>query len=102
VGKPLGITLFAWLAVRLRFAELPIGVTWRALAAVAALGGIGFTMSLFVAELAFDSAPLLTAAKLGILVASTIAALAGLLAVRRFAIAPSAPVDGRRGPQLTH
>lgn len=80
VGKPLGITLFSWLAVRLGFAELPGGVTWRLIHGVAWLGGIGFTMSLFVAGLAFPDAPaLLTAAKIGVLTASLVAGICGWL-----------------------
>ena len=78
LGKPLGITIFSWLAVRLGFAELPRGVTWRLIHGVAWLGGIGFTMSLFVAGLAFPDAPaLLTAAKVGVLAASLAAGVCG-------------------------
>jgi NhaA family Na+:H+ antiporter len=78
LGKPLGITLFSWAAVRAGFAALPGGVTWRQIHGVSWLGGIGFTMSLFVAGLAFGGAPaLLTAAKLGVLMASLAAGLAG-------------------------
>jgi Na+:H+ antiporter, NhaA family len=83
IGKPLGITLFAWAAVRLRAADLPTGVAWPALAGVGVLGGIGFTMSLFVAELAFGAGALLASAKLGILAASLVAGLAGLALLRR-------------------
>lgn len=78
LGKPFGITIFSWLAVRLGLAELPRGVTWRLIHGVAWLGGIGFTMSLFVAGLAFPGAPaLLTAAKIGVLVASLTAGICG-------------------------
>ncbi|HEX7185841.1 MAG TPA: Na+/H+ antiporter NhaA, partial [Thermoanaerobaculia bacterium] len=78
LGKPLGITLFSWIAVRAGLAALPRGVTWRQIHGVAWLGGIGFTMSLFVAGLAFPDAPaLLTAAKLGVLAASLVAGLCG-------------------------
>jgi Na+:H+ antiporter, NhaA family len=84
VGKPVGITLFAWLAVRAGVASLPDGVGWRALAGVACLGGIGFTMALFVAGLAFPGAPaLLGEAKLGVLAASAVAGVIGALALRR-------------------
>jgi NhaA family Na+:H+ antiporter len=84
IGKPVGITLFAWLAVRMRVAALPAGVGWRALAAVACLGGIGFTMALFVAGLAFPRAPgLLDEAKLGVLAASALAGVMGAVALRR-------------------
>jgi Na+:H+ antiporter, NhaA family len=77
VGKPLGITLFAWLAVRLGWATLPAQASWRALHGVSWLGGIGFTMSLFIAGLAFSDPSLLDSAKLGILGASLVAGIAG-------------------------
>jgi NhaA family Na+:H+ antiporter len=84
VGKPLGITLFSWGAVRLGAAVLPAGVTWRSLHGVAWLGGIGFTMSIFVAGLAFAEAPaLLATAKLGILLATLTAGIVGALLLRR-------------------
>jgi NhaA family Na+:H+ antiporter len=83
IGKPLGITLFAWLAVRLRLASLPSGCGWRALHGVSWLGGIGFTMSLFVTGLAFTSEALVTDAKVGIFTASLGAALMGALLLRR-------------------
>jgi NhaA family Na+:H+ antiporter len=77
VGKPLGITAFAWLAVRVRLARLPSGTTWGALASVGALAGIGFTVSILVAGLAFEDPALIDEAKLAILAASLLAALAG-------------------------
>jgi NhaA family Na+:H+ antiporter len=83
VGKPVGITLSAWAAVRLAVASLPQGVTWRSIGGAGVLGGIGFTMALFIAGLAFTSAPgLLVAAKLGIFGASLIAGLGGWLVLR--------------------
>jgi NhaA family Na+:H+ antiporter len=87
-GKPLGITLFAWVAVRLGLAAQPAQASWAALHGVSWLGGIGFTMSLFIAGLAFrtpETEPLLTAAKLGILVASTVAGVMGYIIFRRVA-----------------
>jgi NhaA family Na+:H+ antiporter len=83
IGKPLGITLFAWIATRLRIAALPEGCRWRALHAVSWLGGIGFTMSLFVTGLAFADDARVTDAKVGIFAASVAAALAGWLLLRR-------------------
>jgi len=77
VGKPLGITLAAWLAVRLGIADLPAGVTWRTLHGTAWLGGIGWPMSPFLAGLAFSDAAHLGAAKLGILTTSLIAGITG-------------------------
>ena len=82
IGKPLGITVFSWLAIRLGFGSMPSGVRFGQLAAVAVLGGIGFTVSLFVAGLAFPGRPLLsTDAKVGVLVASAIAAVSGAVAL---------------------
>ena len=78
VGKPVGIVLFSFAAVKLRLAELPTGVTWRLLVAGGCLGGIGFTMALFVAQLAFPGNPaLLDAAKVGILAGSVVSAVVG-------------------------
>jgi NhaA family Na+:H+ antiporter len=82
VGKLLGITGAAFLAVRSGLAELPPGVTWAQLAGAALLCGIGFTMSLFVAELAYGGSDTLDRAKLGILVASILAGTTGYLALR--------------------
>jgi NhaA family Na+:H+ antiporter len=78
LGKPVGIVLFAWLAVRLKLATLPTGVNWRMMLAAGFLGGIGFTMSLFIGELAFKGESLLLAdAKTGILLGSFVAAVVG-------------------------
>lgn len=92
VGKPLGIVAFSWLAVRLGLCRLPQGVVWSHVAGIGLLGGIGFTMALFIGGLAFASPADLAAAKLGILTASVIAAVAGLWVLRRSpaAAAPSA------------
>ena len=84
LGKPIGITLAAWGAVRAGVATLPANVSWRALHGVAWLGGIGFTMSLFIAGLAFGANPaLLIAAKLGTLLASVVAGVVGWTLLRR-------------------
>jgi NhaA family Na+:H+ antiporter len=91
VGKPVGISVAAWLAARTGLAALPQGVTWRQVAGAAALGGIGFTMSLFVATLAFADEALLTAAKLGILAASLVAGVTGWALLRTAPAAPLAP-----------
>jgi NhaA family Na+:H+ antiporter len=83
IGKPVGITLASWLAVRVGVASLPAGIGWRTLTGTSLLGGIGFTMSLFIASLAFgESADALTSAKLGTLLASVIAGVAGWLVLR--------------------
>ncbi len=79
VGKQVGITLFSWLAIRLSVASLPRGVSWRQVYGAAWLGGIGFTMSIFIANLAFGGTTLLPIAKMGILLASLAAGIAGWL-----------------------
>jgi Na+:H+ antiporter, NhaA family len=79
VGKPIGILCASWLAVRLRLASLPAHVAWRQILGAGALGGIGFTMSIFIANLAFSGPPLLEVAKLGIFVGSLIAGGTGFL-----------------------
>jgi NhaA family Na+:H+ antiporter len=83
IGKPIGIALFALAAVRLGLATLPAGVGASALFGVGLLGGIGFTMALFIATLAFGEDPLAAAAKAGILAASVLACLGGLAVLSR-------------------
>lgn len=80
LGKPAGIILFSFLAVSLRVAVLPASLTWAVLAAGSVLTGIGFTMALFIAELAFDPA-LVGSVKLGVLGASLFAGTAGVVAL---------------------
>jgi NhaA family Na+:H+ antiporter len=82
VGKQLGITLFAWLAVRSGISELPEDINWRHVYGVGWLAGIGFTMSLFITDLAFSDDSLVEAAKLSILVASVIAGGVGWVILR--------------------
>jgi NhaA family Na+:H+ antiporter len=82
VGKQLGITLFAWLAVRSGISELPGGINWRQVYGASWLAGIGFTMSLFITDLAFSEGSLVGAAKLGVLVASLIAGVVGWTILR--------------------
>ncbi len=82
-GKPVGITVASFAAVRLRLASLPEGVTWTLLHGAAWLGGIGFTMSLFIAGLAFQGSDLLDSAKLGIFGGSVVAAVVGAVVIRR-------------------
>jgi NhaA family Na+:H+ antiporter len=83
LGKQTGITLFSWLAVRSGLAELPEGIGWRHVYGVGWLAGIGFTMSLFISDLAFAEDALVDTAKLGILAASLIAGSAGWVILRR-------------------
>lgn len=79
IGKQAGITLFSWFAVRLGLAELPAHVSWKGVYGAAILGGIGFTMSLFVSLLAFPGAAQVDSAKIGILLASLLSGIAGAL-----------------------
>ncbi len=87
LGKIFGIAGGAWLAIRLGVGSMPRGATWRHMIGVAALAGIGFTVSLFVTGLAFPDVDRQNQAKVGILVASVLAALVGstLLSIRRHA-----------------
>ena len=82
LGKQVGVTLFAWLAVKSGLSELPGGIGWRHVYGAGWLAGIGFTMSLFITDLAFDNDRLVDAAKLGILVASLIAGIVGWTILR--------------------
>jgi len=78
VGKLVGVTSFTWLAVRLGLGALPTGVRWSQVVGIAGVAGVGFTVSLFVAGLAFEpGAGLEPAAKIGILAASATAAVVG-------------------------
>jgi NhaA family Na+:H+ antiporter len=84
VGKPLGISLFSFIAVKLGIADKPAGASWLMLLAVACLGGIGFTMSIFVDNLAFDKAThqtFIDMGKIAILMASTVAAIVGAVLI---------------------
>jgi len=81
-GKQVGITLTSFVAVKTGQAELPAGVTLGQLYGASLLGGIGFTMSIFVAGLAFPEGPLLAAAKLGILAASAISGVVGFVVLK--------------------
>jgi NhaA family Na+:H+ antiporter len=83
LGKPIGIAFASAIAVRLGIAALPQGVTGKGIVVVGCLGGIGFTMSIFLAQLAFADAATLATAKLAVLIASTVAAILGLLLGKR-------------------
>jgi NhaA family Na+:H+ antiporter len=78
IGKPIGVLVFGWLPVRLGWCQLPPGMSWHWMALIGCLTGIGFTMSIFIANLAFADADLLGAAKLGVLIASAVSGLVGL------------------------
>jgi len=83
VGKPLGITVFCLIAVSLGLCKLPTGLNWKHIFGAGLLGGIGFTMSIFITNLAFVENPaVITASKIAVLLASSIAGLLGFLWLR--------------------
>ncbi|MEO6120413.1 MAG: Na+/H+ antiporter NhaA [Terriglobales bacterium] len=90
IGKPIGIFLFTWLAVRLRIAELPPAIRMTHIAGVGMIAGIGFTVSLFIADLAFTDEQAKLVARTGVLVASFIAAIIGYMALRYISRKPAA------------
>jgi NhaA family Na+:H+ antiporter len=92
VGKPLGILLASFAMVRLGVCALPRGVGWSGVAVVGCVAGIGFTMAIFIAGLAFDDVTMLAAAKLGVLLASAVAAVVGLFVGRL--VLSEAPTPG--------
>jgi len=79
LGKPLGIFGMTWLMVRLGLGTLPRGVSWAGIMLIGLFAGVGFTMSIFIGMLAFNDPNLLSAAKLGVLIGSLIAAILGLI-----------------------
>jgi NhaA family Na+:H+ antiporter len=83
IGKPLGITLFSWLSVHSGIAHPPQGITFHHILGVASLGGIGFTMSLFITELAFMQEPAADHARVGVLIGSIISGTIGYLILSR-------------------
>ena len=76
-GKIIGVSLFSWLAVKIGLASLPDNVKWKHIISLGFLGGMGFTMSLFISNLAFSSEAVLNPAKIGILTGSLIAGVGG-------------------------
>ena len=82
VGKVVGVSSFTWLAVRLGGCRLPEGATWAKVVGIGALAGIGFTVSLFITNLAFESSAIGDQAKVGILAASAVAAVGGSAILR--------------------
>jgi len=99
LGKQLGIMLASFLCVKLGFSVLPRGCTWRHIYGAACLAGIGFTMSLFIAALAFDPEQQLPVAKVGILSGSLLAGVIGLLVLRFVAPKTTAPSGQAGGGQ---
>jgi NhaA family Na+:H+ antiporter len=90
LGKPLGITLFSWLFVRSKLASLPAGVAWPHILSAGMLGGLGFTMALFIDGLSFTAPLLLDYAKLGILAGSILSGIAGMSLLYRTISSPAA------------
>lgn len=82
IGKQTGIFLFSWLAVKFRIAEIPDEVNWKKVYGASILAGIGFTMSLFIANLAFTEETILSISKVGILTASLLSGIIGYLFLR--------------------
>lgn len=95
VGKPIGILLTTWLTLRLRIGTLPAGIGVRHLVVLGVVAGVGFTMALFIAQLAFTDSGLLAGAKLGVLAASGVAAVLGLV-LGRALLAPVMPVEAAK------
>ncbi|MBX7540495.1 Na+/H+ antiporter NhaA [Qipengyuania sphaerica] len=93
VGKQLGIFGFAWIAVKTGLARLPDEVNWRQIHALSLLAAIGFTMSLFIGNLAFATAEQVDAVKLGVLAGSTIAAFAGYFLLKSALPATAEPIE---------
>jgi len=79
IGKFSGVFLFSKLAVRLKIAELPEGLTWKHIAGIGFFAGIGFTMSLFITDLAFENEEYIAIAKASIIVASVLSGLIGFV-----------------------
>jgi NhaA family Na+:H+ antiporter len=82
LGKPLGIWLFSWLGVKLQLCSLPDDLSWKNIISVGCLGGIGFTMSIFISLLAFDDLAMINVSKIAIFFGSAISALTGFILLR--------------------
>lgn len=90
-GKFIGVTVFSWIAVRFGLGRLPAGVTWTHILGVGSVAGIGFTVSLFITDLAFTKPALQDDSKIGILIASIVAALVGVVVLARAGSASPPP-----------
>ena len=82
IGKPVGILLMCWLAIKLGLSQLPEGINWRHITGASFLGGIGFTMSIFITLLAFNDAGVVQISKIAVLFSSVIAGVIGYLVLR--------------------
>jgi NhaA family Na+:H+ antiporter len=94
VGKPVGIALSSWLTVKLKLGALPARAGWKHIIGLGLLGGIGFTMSIFIALLSFNDASLQNASKVAILIASTLSGVAGFLFLRKTNVKASSRKPG--------
>jgi NhaA family Na+:H+ antiporter len=82
LGKALGVSLFSWLSVRLGWAQLPTGVSWAQIVGVGFLAGIGFTISLFISNLAYTDTEVINASKIGIVIGSIISGTIGFIILK--------------------
>jgi NhaA family Na+:H+ antiporter len=98
IGKPVGITLFVWLAVRLGAARLPRGCTWMQIIGVGFIAGIGFTMSLFIGALAFGDGPIQDQVRLGVLSGSLMATICGAIVLSIAAKTRASAEAARQSP----
>jgi len=87
IGKLIGITLFAWLALKLKVAQIPASLSFKEIAGAGALAGMGLTVSLFIAELALDDPASLDQVRVGLIVGAIISALLGIAILRKFSSA---------------
>lgn len=94
-GKQIGIFLFSWLSVKFKIASVPKGVNWKQIYAGGILAGIGFTMSLFIANLAFTSEEFLNTAKVGILTASFLSGVIGFFILKGTLKLPAMTGEGQ-------
>ena len=83
LGKPIGILLLCFIAIKLKLAKLPEGVNWLQLAGAGVLAGIGFTMSIFITLLAFDDSNIIRHSKIAILFSSLIAGIIGFILIKK-------------------
>jgi len=87
IGKLIGITLFAWLAVKLKIAQMPASLSFKEIAGAGALAGMGLTVSLFIAEIALDDSASLDQVRVGLIVGAIISALLGIVILRKYSVA---------------
>lgn len=100
IGKTVGISLFSWVAIKLRIASMPSGTGWRQLIGVSAIAGIGFTVALFITALAFTDPILANEAKTGVFFGSIVAGLLGSAILMSGGHSPLVGVTGRKAPTI--